>query len=47
LRICAFSPRDKAGNIFSKSLKLSMAFLYSLSLMPGGLATAVFALVRA
>jgi hypothetical protein len=24
LRICAFSPREKAGNIFSKSLKLAM-----------------------
>jgi hypothetical protein len=47
LRICAFSPRDKAGNIFSKSLKLAMAFLCSLSPMPGGLAIAVFALVRA
>jgi hypothetical protein len=42
LRICAFSPRDKAGNSFSKSLKLAMAFLYSLSLMLDSLATTVF-----
>jgi hypothetical protein len=33
--------------MLSKSLKLAMAFLYSLSLMPDGLAIAVFALVRA
>jgi hypothetical protein len=47
LRICAFSPRDRAGNILSKSLKLAMAFLYSLSPMPDGLATAVSLLARA
>jgi hypothetical protein len=34
-----FFPRDKTGNIFSKSLKLDMAFLSSLSPMQNGLAT--------
>jgi hypothetical protein len=37
-----FSSRDKRGNTFSKSLKLIMAFLPSLSLMLGGLANSVF-----